>query len=79
MSQQQREPAEAYFPHYVDPDEVEFDYAYYECRCGWQSERVSHPSMTEYHADGHRDYGRTPDCGLGKHVIVFKDGTVAEI
>lgn len=79
MSQKQREPPEAYYPHYVDPDEVEFDYAYAKCRCGWESARVGHPSMAEYHLDGHRKFGRTPDCGVGTHVLVFEDGSTAEV
>lgn len=75
----ERKPVEEYYPHYVDPEEVEFDYAYYECRCGWTSERKSHPRATEYERDGHSQFGRTPDCGLGNHVIVFKDGSVSKI
>lgn len=78
-SLEERGDVEDYYPHYVIPDEVEFDYAYYKCRCGWESEALSHPSMTEHHADGHREYGYTADCGLGKKVLVFKDGSVAEI
>jgi hypothetical protein len=68
-----------WYPHYVNPDEVEFDYAFYRCRCGWESERCSHPSLTEAKADGHRQYYDSPDCGLGKHIIVFKDGSTADI
>jgi len=70
---------EDYYPHYVNPDDVEFDYAYYECNCGWQSETQNHPSKTEYYADQHSRFGRTPDCGLGKHIIVFKDGSTATL
>lgn len=78
-SLEDRGPPEDWYPHYVDADDVEFDYAYYRCRCGWESECVSHPSMTEWHADGHRQFGQTVDCGVGRHILVFKDGTVAEV
>lgn len=70
---------EDYYPHYVNENTVEFAYAYWECRCGWESENKTHPSKTEYPQDQHLRWGRTPDCGVGKHVIVFTDGSVAEI
>lgn len=76
---QQVGPVEDYYPHYVDEDEVEFDYAFYRCRCGWESKRVGHPASTMAKEDAHFEYGHTPDCGVGKHVLVFEDGSVAEI
>jgi len=78
MSQQQREPAEAYFPHYVDKD-AELDYCYEVCRCDWESEAFEHPSQARYHGDLHSEYGQTPDCSLTKTVLIFEDGTEARI
>lgn len=79
QSLEARGPPEDWYPQYVDPDEVEFDHAYWECRCGWRSDPVQHPSMTEHYEDLHWEYGQTVDCGVGKHVLVFEDGSVAEI
>lgn len=70
---------EDYYPHYVNEDEVEFDYAYWKCRCGWRSESFQHPSMADHFRDGHQKFGRTVDCGLGKCVMVFEDGSEAEV
>lgn len=70
---------EEYYPHYVDADDVEFDHSYWECRCGWRSEPFRHPSMAAHHRDGHHQFGDTPDCGLGKCVMVFEDGSTAEV
>jgi len=78
-SMEDRGAIEDYYPHYVNDSEVEFDHAYWECRCGWRSDPQNHPSKTEYYQDQHLKWGRTPDCGIGKHVIVFEDGSVAEI
>lgn len=78
-TKQQRGPVEDYYPHYVNEDEVEFDYAYYECRCGWQGDPAGHPASTEHQHEMHSRWSQSPDCGLGKHVIVFEDGSVAEI
>lgn len=74
-----RPPVEDYYPGYVDPDEVEFDHCFWKCPCGWHSRPLQHPSMAEYHRDGHHDFGRSLDCGLGKCVMVFEDGSTAEV
>lgn len=78
-SMAERGAVEDYYPHYVDEDAVEFSHAYWKCRCGWRSDDVNHPSKTTYHQEQHLDWGQTPDCGVGKHAIVFEDGSVAEI
>lgn len=75
----ERPDVEEYYPHYVNEDEVEFSHCYWEFPCGWRSEDLRHPSMVTHHRDGHHDFGRTVDCGLGKNVMVFEDGSVAEV
>lgn len=77
-SLQQRGSPEDYFPHYVNENEVEFDYAYAKCRCGWESRPLAHPASTTYHIENHHEYGHTVDCSVGKSVLVFEDGSVAE-
>ena len=74
----QRAPASDYFPAYVD-DDAELDYCYEQCRCGWTSDIVNHPSQARYHGDLHTDYGHTADCSLTKTVLLFDDGTEARI
>lgn len=74
----QRPPAEEYFPSYVEGD-AELDYAYAKCRCGWESEAKSHPEGARYEADIHSDHVTDPDCSLPTQVLVFEDGTVADI
>jgi len=74
-----RQPVDHYYPRYVDPEDVEFDHCYWKCPCGWRSEELRHPSMVYHHRDGHHSFGETPDCGLGKCVMVFEDGLTAEV
>ena len=73
-----RGPVEDYYPRYVDPEDVEFDHCYWACPCGWRFRELRHPSMVYHYRDGHHDFGETVDCGLGKCVIVFEDGSTAE-
>lgn len=76
---QQRAPVEAFYPKYVDADDVEFDYCYATCGCGWRSEDESHPYDADHELDLHHDYSRTPDCTLGETHLIFADGTEATI
>lgn len=78
-TQHERGSVDEWYPHYVDADDVEFDYAFARCRCGWKSEALGHPASTDYHGDLHLEYGRTVDCGVIDHVIIFKDGSEAVI
>jgi len=74
-----RADVEEYYPHYVNEEEVEFSHCYWECRCGWRSEDLRHPSFADGKQDGHLRFGRTKDCGIGKTVLVFEDGSVADV
>ncbi len=78
MTQQQRDPPEAYFPDYVDED-AELRYCYEKCRCGWATEDLKHPAQARHRGDLHGEYGRTADCSLTETVLRFEDGTEARI
>jgi len=79
MSSKQKLSAEEYYPAWLAPDEAEFSHCYATCRCGWQSETVEDPGMADHHRDGHMRYGETPDCSLPTIVLVFADGSTADV
>lgn len=79
MSATKRAPVEEYYPEWLDAADVEFDYCFATCGCGWATEKKDHPDQARYELDLHGDYGRSPDCTLGKIKLQFADGSEVTI
>lgn len=78
MSGAQRPPADAYFPSYVH-DDAALAHCYATCRCGWESDRKSHPESADTAREIHIEHADSPDCSLPKIRLIFEDGSEATI